>query len=60
MKGLKVDFRERSRLYFCVVCNKPLKLNVVNRKLNPPEYCYSCHVVNEGARGHLMKRSVKA
>lgn len=43
-------------------CNKPIKVNVVNRKVfhNPsaadvkPLYCYQCHRMNEARRGHTI------
>lgn len=61
MKGLKVDFRLKSNIHRCSNpnCGKYLKINLVNKKLNPPLRCYSCHVQHENARGHIMKRDVK-
>ena len=54
-KSLKVNFRLLSE-YKCR-CGRPLKLNVVNRKLEVPAMCYRCWVSKEASRGHRMQGS---
>ena len=37
------DFTVRWDDYLCVDCQRPLKANVIARKLNPPVRCYKHH-----------------
>lgn len=51
-------FTERWDDYLCYDCLKPVKANVISRKLNPPVRCYKCHVKFEHDRGHIMKGAI--
>jgi len=42
-------FTEMSHLT-CENCSKPLKMNVVARKLNEPRKCFKCHTRHERKR----------
>lgn len=56
MKSLKVSFNKVDHNTKCRDCIKPIKMNLVNRKLEQPQRCYKCHVIAEASRGHRMKR----
>ena len=52
----KVDFKEVSSVYKCK-CGKPIKHNMISKKLEIPAYCYKCWISKERSRGHLMRES---
>ena len=49
----KKDFRIMSDV--TCRCGKQIKQNLVDRKVNPPEMCYSCHIKHEALGGHRMQ-----
>lgn len=59
LKGLKVPFNQVSNTYHCKSCGKAIKINMLNRKLDPPAYCYGCWVSREYSRGHIMQGAVR-
>ena len=46
---------ERDEKVRCVVCNRPLKKNVVERKVKTPKKCYKHHTEDERARRNNTK-----
>ena len=55
----KEDFRVMSKITACK-CGRGIKMNMVIKKLEPPRICYRCWVLQERARGHLMRESVRS
>jgi len=47
---------ERDEKVRCVVCNRPLKKNVVERKVKTPKKCYKHHTEEERARRNNTKQ----
>ncbi len=50
------DFREVDNSVRCKVCGKPLKKNVIARKLKRPEKCYKHYMVAFRAKQNANRR----
>lgn len=52
-------FTERWDDYLCYDCHRPLKANVIARKLRAPVRCFKCWIKFQFLRGHVMKGAGK-